>query len=318
MKAPVDFVSSHNYPTGNRGDGSGCGQGATMWDPDCFYDRVTAARAKIPSDVPFFVTEYSVMVGEGMATATATATATAAQENPENGEEYAKEAGTAAERGVFRYGGHSGSSSGGGGAPGRIAEPTEDRGLLGQEPPYQHDDAGAAAFVLRVVPQLAPHLDVLSYWTFSDIFEENSIPRTEFHPIGQKYPQPHYGAMSLHGVAKPVWRAFQLLNTHAGSHTVDTTAVTHSSTAGDTAVPEVEVVQAGESCTGVAGMLYTGGDLLTAPAPIGSLADCCQLCLTTPKCNYYTYDTQSHSGAGNGHHCYLKSEPTGQQMNSSR
>lgn len=32
--------------------------------------------------------------------------------------------------------------------------------------------------------------------------------------------------MSLHGVPKPVWRAFQLLNTHAGSHTVNTTAVT--------------------------------------------------------------------------------------------
>lgn len=42
-----------------------------------------------------------------------------------------------------------------------------DGGLLGQEPPYQHDDGGAAAFVLRVVPQLARHLDVLSYWTFS-------------------------------------------------------------------------------------------------------------------------------------------------------
>eukprot|EP00662_Eupelagonemidae_sp_cell21_P016518 gene16518-56753_t len=43
----------------------------------------------------------------------------------------------------------------------------------------------------------------LSYWTFSDIFEENSIPRTEFHPPG--------------------WRAFQLLHAHAGSHTVPAT-----------------------------------------------------------------------------------------------
>ena len=67
MNTPVDFVSSHNYPTGNRGDGSGCPQGPTMWTPDCFYDRVTAARGKIPADIPFFITEYSVMVGEGMA-----------------------------------------------------------------------------------------------------------------------------------------------------------------------------------------------------------------------------------------------------------
>jgi hypothetical protein len=34
--------------------------------------------------------------------------------------------------------------------------------------------------------------------------------------------------MSLHGIAKPVWRAFELLHTHAGSHTINTTATTHS------------------------------------------------------------------------------------------
>ena len=39
--------------------------------------------------------------------------------------------------------------------------------------------------------------------------------------------QPHYGAMTLHGVPKPVWRAFQLLHSHAGTHSVNTTAVTH-------------------------------------------------------------------------------------------
>lgn len=32
--------------------------------------------------------------------------------------------------------------------------------------------------------------------------------------------------MTLHGVPKPGWRGFQLLNTHAGSHTLPT-AVTH-------------------------------------------------------------------------------------------
>ena len=58
------------------------------------------------------------------------------------------------------------------------------------------------------------------------VFEENSIPRTEFHPVGLPYGQPHYGLMTLHGVPKPGWRGFQLLNTHAGSHTLPT-AVTH-------------------------------------------------------------------------------------------
>ena len=114
--APVDFVSSHNYPTGPRGDGSGCPQGA-QWDPECFRDRVLAARAKIPTAIPFALTEYSVMVGEGMGLA--------------HGQEEA--AGAAA---AWRKG----------------------------EPPYQHDDSGAAAFVFRVVPQLAPSLEVMSYW----------------------------------------------------------------------------------------------------------------------------------------------------------
>lgn len=75
-------------------------------------------------------------------------------------------------------------------------------------------------------------------------------------------------------------------------------------------------MQAGESCTAVAGMLYTGGDLLTTP--IKSVADCCQLCQTTAKCNYFTFDTHNSSGEGQGHHCYLKTEPTGSQMNETR
>lgn len=116
MGAPVDFVSSHNYPTGPRGDGSGCPQHAD-WDPDCFHDRVMSARQKIPATIPFALTEYSVMVGHGMAAAAASTSADS----------------------EWRSG----------------------------EPPYQHDDAGAAAFVFRVVPQLAPHLSVMSYWTFS-------------------------------------------------------------------------------------------------------------------------------------------------------
>jgi hypothetical protein len=57
------------------------------------------------------------------------------------------------------------------------------------------------------------------------VFEENSIPVNEFRkqPYGTSGDnQPHYGAMSVHGVPKPVWRAFQLLHTHAGTHSVST------------------------------------------------------------------------------------------------
>ena len=78
-----------------------------------------AARSKIPPATPLLITEYSVMVGEGMAASDKT----------------------------------------GGGVIGDARD---------GEPPFQHDDPGAAAFVFRVVPQLSPHLEALSYWTFSD------------------------------------------------------------------------------------------------------------------------------------------------------
>jgi len=133
------------------------------WRPDCFRDQVLAARSNVPSSMPFLLTEYSVMVGEGSSA-----------------------------------------------RPG--------------EPPFQHDRTGAAAFVLRVVLQLTPHLDVLSYWTFSDVFEENGLPKSEYHNHS-RFTQPHYGAMTLHGVPNPVWRAFQLLHTHAGSHQFDGAAL---------------------------------------------------------------------------------------------
>jgi hypothetical protein len=120
MGAPVDFVSSHNYPTGPRGDGSGCPQGTDNWLPDCFTEHVMATRADIPASTPLLITEYSVMVGEGMADTTDTTAGLSSAEKKQG------------------------------------------------EPPFQHDDPGAAAFVFRVVPQLSPHLEALSYWTFSD------------------------------------------------------------------------------------------------------------------------------------------------------
>lgn len=85
---------------------------------DCFYEHVMATRREIPPTTPLLITEYSVMVGEGMALAGSEASGL-----------------TAARPG---------------------------------EPPFQHEDPGAAAFIFRVVPQLSPHLEALSYWTFSD------------------------------------------------------------------------------------------------------------------------------------------------------
>jgi xylan 1,4-beta-xylosidase len=47
-----------------------------------------------------------------------------------------------------------------------------------------------------------------SFWTFSDIFEENYFPSVPFHG--------GFGLLNLHGIAKPTYRAFELLH-HLGT-----------------------------------------------------------------------------------------------------
>ena len=43
-----------------------------------------------------------------------------------------------------------------------------------------------------------------SYWTFSDIFEENYFPSVPFHG--------GFGLLNMHGIAKPAYRAFEMLH----------------------------------------------------------------------------------------------------------
>jgi xylan 1,4-beta-xylosidase len=66
-----------------------------------------------------------------------------------------------------------------------------------------HDRPYAAAFVVKSVIDVAGLVDAYSYWTFSDIFEEEGFPSAPFHG--------GFGLLSLHGVPKPTYRAFQLL-----------------------------------------------------------------------------------------------------------
>jgi len=47
-------------------------------------------------------------------------------------------------------------------------------------------------------------VDSYSFWTFTDIFEENYFPSIPFHG--------GFGLLNLYGVPKPVYRAFQLLH----------------------------------------------------------------------------------------------------------
>ncbi len=67
-----------------------------------------------------------------------------------------------------------------------------------------HDDPYAAAFIVKTVLEANGLVQGYSYWTFSDIFEENYFPSVPFHG--------GFGLLNIHGIAKPAYRAFELLH----------------------------------------------------------------------------------------------------------
>jgi len=67
-----------------------------------------------------------------------------------------------------------------------------------------HDIPFAAAFVIKNVADVQGIVDVWSYWTFSDIFEEGGFKSTPF--------QDGFGMLTIHKIPKPVYRAFELLH----------------------------------------------------------------------------------------------------------
>ena len=67
-----------------------------------------------------------------------------------------------------------------------------------------HDEPYAAAFIVKTVLEASGLVQGYSYWTFSDIFEENYFPSIPFHG--------GFGLLNLHGIAKPAYRAFELLH----------------------------------------------------------------------------------------------------------
>jgi xylan 1,4-beta-xylosidase len=67
-----------------------------------------------------------------------------------------------------------------------------------------HDDPYAAAFIVKTVLEANGLVQGYSYWTFSDIFEENYFPSMPF--------QGGFGLLTIHGIAKPAYRAYQLLH----------------------------------------------------------------------------------------------------------
>jgi xylan 1,4-beta-xylosidase len=67
-----------------------------------------------------------------------------------------------------------------------------------------HDDPYAAAFIVKTVLEAHGLVQGYSYWTFSDVFEENYFPSVPF--------QGGFGLLNIHGIAKPAYRAYQLLH----------------------------------------------------------------------------------------------------------
>jgi xylan 1,4-beta-xylosidase len=75
---------------------------------------------------------------------------------------------------------------------------------ISSNPRYpRQDEPYAAAFVVKTVLEVSHLVDAYSFWTFSDIFEENYFPSVPFHG--------GFGLLNLHGIPKPTYRAFELL-----------------------------------------------------------------------------------------------------------
>jgi xylan 1,4-beta-xylosidase len=68
----------------------------------------------------------------------------------------------------------------------------------------RHDEPYAAAFVAKTALEASDLVQGYSFWTFSDIFEENYFLSVPFHG--------GFGLLNLQGIAKPTYRAFELLH----------------------------------------------------------------------------------------------------------
>jgi xylan 1,4-beta-xylosidase len=69
-----------------------------------------------------------------------------------------------------------------------------------------HDEPFAAAYAIKIIlgGDVSSSVNGYSFWTFSDIFNENYFPSVPFHG--------GFGLLNLHGIPKPVYRAFELLH----------------------------------------------------------------------------------------------------------
>lgn len=67
-----------------------------------------------------------------------------------------------------------------------------------------HDEPYAAAFITKTIMEANGLVAGYSFWTFTDIFEENYFPSMPFHG--------GFGLQNIHGIPKPTYRAYELLH----------------------------------------------------------------------------------------------------------
>ena len=67
-----------------------------------------------------------------------------------------------------------------------------------------HDEPYAACFIIKTIMEANGLVKGYSYWTFSDIFDENYFSSLPFHG--------GFGLMNIYGIPKPAYRAYQLLH----------------------------------------------------------------------------------------------------------
>ena len=69
---------------------------------------------------------------------------------------------------------------------------------------HRRETAAEAAFIARLLGEVSQEADVLAYWCLSDIYDQVGYGREAFHG--------GYGLLSLQGLRKPAYHAFQLLS----------------------------------------------------------------------------------------------------------
>lgn len=67
-----------------------------------------------------------------------------------------------------------------------------------------HDEPYAASFAVSTILEAKGLVEGYSFWTFTDIFEEHGFQSLPFHG--------GFGLLTVHGIAKPAFRAFELLH----------------------------------------------------------------------------------------------------------